>query len=78
MRYGKFELDTDLFSEAPDIVRRIMSECIVLNAHILIHKEAVEYIALVESFDDVELALPPPDYDMAYDQDTDTLTWTRK
>lgn len=78
MRYGKFELDTELFTEAPDVVRRIMADCIILNAHILIHKEAVEYTALVEQFDDIEIEMPPPDYDLEYDQEKNAVTWVRK
>lgn len=76
-KLGEFEIPMELIVDMPDLVRRIMGECIVMRAEYVYGTKSVKYHALHESFEDREPGSDVPNYDPSYDQDTDTLTWTK-
>jgi hypothetical protein len=76
-KLGQFEIGMDVIKERPDIVKRIMSECIVMRAEFIYGTNNVVYHVLHDDFEDRDLASPVPVYEPAYDDETDTLDWTK-
>ena len=76
-KLGQFEIPLDLIKTEPDLIKRIMGECIVMRADFVYATSSVVYHALHDEFEDRELGTSPPEYEPAYDSDSDTLTWTK-
>lgn len=77
-RFGKFEIDQGVLEDHPEIVRTIMSQCLVTRCeHDYAHK-AFNYEAVVDAFEIVEPGAAIPTYDLEYDAETNTVTWTKK
>lgn len=78
-KIGKFSIEADAFNQHPDVVRTIMGECIILRAEMLLHMKAVEYVAIVEDFDEIEPGEQAPFYDLEFDPDAEKkVTWARR
>jgi hypothetical protein len=76
-RLGQFEIGLDLIAEMPDLVRRIMGECIIMRAEYLYDRKCVTYTAIHDAFEEREQGTAAPIYEPSYDQDDDKLTWTK-
>ncbi len=76
-KLGTFEIGMDLINEMPDLVRRIMGECIIMRAEYLYERKSVVYTAMHDAFEPREQGSLAPVYEPSYDQDDDTLTWTK-
>ncbi len=76
-KLGQFEIGIDVIKEMPEVVKRIMSECIVMRAEFVYGTQVVVYHALHDDFEDREHGSPIPVYEPSYDSDTDTLDWTK-
>ena len=76
-KLGSFEIGMDLIEEMPDLVRRIMGECIIMRAEYIYERKCVVYTAMHDAFEEREQGSPAPAYEPSYDQDEDTLTWAK-
>lgn len=74
-RMGRFKVDIAVINDSPEIVRRLMSDCIILKAEYSFTGHNVEYLALCDDFLEVPEGVTAPEYDIEYDGETDTVTW---
>lgn len=76
-KLGQFEVGIDVIREMPGVVKRIMSECIVMRAEFIYGTQTMLYHALHDDFEDREVGGPVPVYEPSYDSDKDVLDWTK-
>ncbi|MCO5157903.1 MAG: hypothetical protein M9945_14335 [Aquamicrobium sp.] len=77
-RYGKFSIEQDVLIQAPDIVRKVMGECVILRAEFRFQMNQTDYEAWSPGFDPVPDGQEPPSYDVVYSDETDTVTWSKQ
>jgi len=77
-KLGEFEIGIDIINEAPQLVKRIMSECIVMRAEYMFATKSVVYQAIHEDFEDRTLGEYPPTYEPEYDEASDALNWSKQ
>ena len=53
MRYGMFKIPNYMIDNYPDLVKRIMGECIIVRAESLYVSNVIEYYAISDWFDEV-------------------------
>lgn len=75
---GKFELTPELINENPDVVMLVMGTCIVLECTASFVKNSLCYIAISPAFEELEEGMEIPSYDVAYDEDTNEVSWERE
>jgi hypothetical protein len=63
---------------APDIVRKVMGECVILRCEYMLTTATLEYEAWCPDFDALSECAATPTYDVVYSEDTDTVTWSRQ
>lgn len=63
-RIGKIKVSRDAIDKVPEAVRAVMAKVIILRAEYMLCNETIEYIALCEEFDEVDIAVFPPDYEV--------------
>lgn len=61
-KYGHFLISRSLISEEPTLVKRILSQCIVLRAEMLWETNSVEYFAHCHLFKELSEAEVVPEY----------------
>lgn len=61
-RFGRFYIDLVMIERAPDDVKAALSSCIVVKAECMYHRDAIEYVAISDSFDEVPANTEPPLY----------------
>jgi hypothetical protein len=76
-KLGEFEIPMEAIEGMPDLVRRIMGECIVMRAEFMYATKSVKYVAMNEAFEEREQGAETPTYEPSYDEDSDILTWTK-
>jgi len=74
-RFGKFEIDRFFIMEHPSIIKRIMGECVILKADWLPHKDAIEYTAISDWFDEVPLGNEPAYYSIILTKEGNNYKW---
>lgn len=74
-RYGIFEIGTDMITDHPEVVRKIMGCCIIVRAENMYTQHAVEYHAICEDFLPVPEGQLVPRYDVEYDTETGEVNW---
>lgn len=77
-RYGKFTIDAETLTAAPDVVRKVMGECIILRAEFRFTHNDIEYEAWCPAFEPSPLGAVPPIYDVVYSDETDSVTWAKQ
>jgi hypothetical protein len=77
-RAGRFEVPYELLQKHPDVVRRVLSEVIVVRAEMMVVIQAIEYDAYGLAFDQLEEGAIVPRYDIEYDTTADQVSWVRK
>jgi hypothetical protein len=73
---GKFYIDLNIIESGKEntIIKKIMSQCIILRAEVLYYRNAIKYVAISDNFDSVEDGMMIPEYTWIYTKDTDILT----
>lgn len=61
-RKGHFSISRTLIKEEPEVVALAMSGMIVMRAECMLHTDAIEYWAMSEHFDEIELGEIVPEY----------------
>jgi hypothetical protein len=59
----------------------LMAQVVILRAESLYHLDGIEYLALAEAFDEIEMSEQPPLYDVACrynEQNKEVFTFTRR
>ena len=64
MKVGAFTIQCDLIDDEPDMVRRVLSGCIVVRAETIYHTKEIAYVAIAEHFEDVPTGCQVPEYDI--------------
>ena len=49
-RLGKFSITRNVIYDNPELVKRIMGECIIVNATMKWHTDAIHYVAISDHF----------------------------
>lgn len=70
-RLGRFEIDVRFIDEFNTAVKRIMGKCIIVRAEMRYDTGRVEYVAISDHFDEVELGQTIPSYDWIIHADGD-------
>jgi len=64
-KVGAFTISTEMLRELPmSIVNKIFKDIIVVRAEMLLHKNAIEYIANGEPFDEIGIREQVPEYEI--------------
>jgi len=66
-RLGKFIINRELIEEYPKHVQRIMGMCVIYRAEYLMHREAIEYLAISDHFDPLTPGYEAPVYTWTVD-----------
>lgn len=61
-RVGKFSISRDMIENGPELVKQILGKCVVVRAEMMFDRDAIEYIAFCDEFDEVYLGSRPPSY----------------
>lgn len=80
MRRGKFLISTDMVETNPGLVKLIMAQCVVHRAEHLHASDAFEYYATNDSFDEIEIVEPIPEYRAIFVKEEDgsvSIKWER-
>ncbi len=77
-KIGRFEIDADTIDNYPDVLKKIMGTVIVIHAEFRVEKKAIEYYAIGEEFDELEEGAEAVPYDVEYDPDTETVSWSKQ
>jgi hypothetical protein len=76
-RRGKFTIAGPVFFEASELLLKIMAGVLVMEASYSPTDGMFSYGGVCADFDPIAPGDPAPSYDVAYDEDTETATWTR-
>lgn len=76
-RVGIFEIPIQSIHLMLEVVQRIMARVMVVRAEMLYDRNAIEYTALSNDFEEVPQGHIPPRYEVMYDEFTDKL-WFEK
>lgn len=74
-RIGKFRISCRLLSTQPELVRKIMGECIIVRAEMLYEAMCIEYTALSEWFDFIPEGEYAPLYAIKFVQQGSSTKW---
>ena len=64
---GVFYISTQTIVDVPEIVKKIMGQCIILRCEHIMIEEKLFYHAISDSFDQVEIGEIIPTYEWTYD-----------
>lgn len=67
-RYGKFCIDLDLIHREPDLVAKIMAQCIVVRAENMFCRRSIEYQALSPKFEKLPMGERLPSYEVLFNR----------
>lgn len=68
-RYGKFRIARPFLSDAKDLVRLLMSQCIIYRAETMEMLDAIEYWAECDGFDEIFIGAEIPTYTALFERD---------
>jgi len=66
-RIGTFKLPQEMLEREPWLIKRIMSQCIILRAEFMYSSRSIEYQAISMLFDECQEACIAPEYVWAVD-----------
>ena len=72
LRLGKFNIQRTTILDNPELVKAITNGMIIFRAEMMMHKDAVEYIAVSNLFEEIQWGIEPPFYDIMIDNRMDT------
>lgn len=72
-RTGVFFVSQELLEQKPDLVQRIMSNCIVVRAEYLFTTAGIEYVAISNEFEEIKEGESAKLYDWRHNDETDEL-----
>lgn len=75
-RIGRFKISLEIINEHPDVVRKVMGACIILQADNNFATDEVTYVALCEDFLPMEDGEEIRYYDLEYDADEEAVNWS--
>jgi hypothetical protein len=73
-RIGRFEVSLQLIDEAPHLVQRLMSQCVIIKANEDIARGTIAYIAYHNQFDEIEKTAEIPAYTFSFNNLTGVWT----
>ena len=62
-QFGKFKILEIMIDNQPDLVRKIMGECIIVRAERMYVHDAIEYDAFSDHFESLDEGLMAPEYE---------------
>lgn len=71
LRLGRFEIPREVILDDPEMAIATLLGMIVLRAEMMLHTDAVEYLAISPMFDEVAPGEVPPNYDIIVEKGTD-------
>lgn len=74
---GRFTLATQIIQDIPEVAVKVLAGVLVTRCEHRFAEQAFTYEAISEHFEAVEDGEPLPSYDVSWDEDTETATWTR-
>jgi hypothetical protein len=74
-RFGTFTISRKMIETHPEIVKRIMGECIIVRAEMSYVRDAFEYTAISDWFDEVSEAAIPMEYGILFTKDGNNIKW---
>ena len=78
-RFGVFYFQVDLLENDQEIIKDVMSKCIVIRAECLLSRRVIEYTALSELFDEVPIGAEIPEYNILFTKGKEgAVTWEFK
>jgi len=63
-RIGKFRISIDVIEKNPTLVKRIMGECIIIEAELKYIDDSIHYAAISDHFNKTELGEMVMEYDI--------------
>ena len=69
-RRGDFTISLQLIEDNPEVVKRIMGECIILEARVDLMSDSIMYRALCDQFEELNIGDSIPVYKAVVDQFT--------
>lgn len=76
-KVGRFTIPAQVLDDEPDIVRRIMGECIILRAEFILSEQSVVFDARHDDFEVREKGADVQVYNPVYDTEKDVLNWEK-
>ena len=74
-RLGTFKISRYMIENNPKIVKRVMSECIIVRAELSYVMDAIEYTAISDWFDEVQEGHIPMEYRITFVKDGNNIKW---
>ena len=74
-RYGRFVISRHFIEDNPELVKRIMGDCIIVRAECNFATDYIEYVALSHWFDPVESGTIPPEYQITRVKQDKQIKW---
>ncbi len=76
-RIGKFYIHSLLINDSPEAIKKVMGKCIILRCEHLPHRDAFEYIAISDDFDEIAVSLVTPEYQVVFNSIEDIVTFKK-
>lgn len=76
-RRGLFLISRELLEDAPAIVKRVLSDVIVVRAELRWDLDAIEYVAICDKFDECPEGELTPPYNCIIHEDGAYVEWQR-
>ena len=76
-RRGKFSIAAAVVQDAPAIVVKVLAGVLVMDCRYDPMDQVFLYGGCHADFEALEEGSACPSYDMAYDEDTDTVSWSK-
>ena len=76
-RIGNFVIDQYVVEKDPEAVLEIMGQCIIVRCEYKYGIGKFYYTAISNLFEDIPISNIPPDYDISFNKETQTITVTR-
>ena len=74
-RCGKFFIGAHMIRKYPDLVKKIMGECIIVKAEMSYIRHGIEYEAISDWFDFVPQGEYAPEYTITIHKQGNNLKW---
>ena len=76
-RRGRFSIAAAVIIDAPEIVVKVLAGVLVMDCRYEVIDQVFQYGGCHPDFDVIEDGEKAPTYDMAYDEESDSVSWSK-
>jgi hypothetical protein len=74
-KLGRFRISMGTIDKLPDLVKKVMGECVIVRAEMLFELNGIEYTAMSDHFKELTPGERAPYYEVIFSEEADKVRW---